>query len=446
MAREERRRVQVVLQQGLGNDDVADPRRFVQAAGGAGEDRALGAELVDEQRRRHCRGDLADAREDDDDVLAVEMAEPEFAPREDDRRLVGHRRQQCAELLLHGGGDGDATHRASIAGARRRRESGARGSVANRTTRRTRWPPGRARLAVPSLAAERPFRLGAPGSIMLLHHLLLHLHRPVRVLRPEPGPQAHGPARRARRRVRGEEGVPRAELDPVHAAGGQGTRAEQGARAGEAARGGADASPAKAGAGAPPAKLVKRLPQDPLNVFEMSRPFTDTSYDALLASSDVVKVEPGALRQARPRRARRFATRGFSAPPTLPSAASPVPSARDREVAHRPPSARRRREAIDAQRAERAALERLDPIADGSDHSLHLVVLAFGQRQPQRSRSPLASQAAARTVASSSCSSTPTSRRSIWPGSTGVLAAHLVDLGDVALRRGEPMDQLRRRR
>jgi len=41
------------------------------------------------------------------------------------------------------------------------------------------------------------------------------------------------------------------------------------------------------------AKLPERkLKQDPLNVFEMSRPFTDTSYDALLASSDVVKIEP----------------------------------------------------------------------------------------------------------------------------------------------------------
>lgn len=39
----------------------------------------------------------------------------------------------------------------------------------------------------------------------------------------------------------------------------------------------------------------RKLKQDPLNVFEMSRPFTDTSYDALLASSDVVKVEPSAL-------------------------------------------------------------------------------------------------------------------------------------------------------
>jgi hypothetical protein len=47
--------------------------------------------------------------------------------------------------------------------------------------------------------------------------------------------------------------------------------------------------------GSPPAKPVKRPAQDPLNVFEMSSPFTDTSYDALLASSDVVKVEPGAM-------------------------------------------------------------------------------------------------------------------------------------------------------
>jgi hypothetical protein len=49
----------------------------------------------------------------------------------------------------------------------------------------------------------------------------------------------------------------------------------------------------------PPARTAsavpaKKLKQDPLNVFEMSRPFTDTSYDALLASSDVVKVEPAA--------------------------------------------------------------------------------------------------------------------------------------------------------
>jgi hypothetical protein len=52
-------------------------------------------------------------------------------------------------------------------------------------------------------------------------------------------------------------------------------------------------TPAKslAAASAAPAKKLK---QDPLNVFEMSRPFTDTSYDALLASSDVVKVEPAA--------------------------------------------------------------------------------------------------------------------------------------------------------
>jgi hypothetical protein len=53
------------------------------------------------------------------------------------------------------------------------------------------------------------------------------------------------------------------------------------------------AKPVARPGGSPPAKLPERkLKQDPLNVFEMSRPFTDTSYDALLATSDVVKIEP----------------------------------------------------------------------------------------------------------------------------------------------------------
>jgi hypothetical protein len=53
------------------------------------------------------------------------------------------------------------------------------------------------------------------------------------------------------------------------------------------------AKPGPRPTGSPPARLPERkLKQDPLNVFEMSRPFTDTSYDALLATSDVVKIEP----------------------------------------------------------------------------------------------------------------------------------------------------------
>jgi hypothetical protein len=55
----------------------------------------------------------------------------------------------------------------------------------------------------------------------------------------------------------------------------------------------AAAKPVARPAGQAPAKVPERkLKQDPLNVFEMSRPFTDTSYDALLATSDVVKIEP----------------------------------------------------------------------------------------------------------------------------------------------------------
>ncbi len=52
---------------------------------------------------------------------------------------------------------------------------------------------------------------------------------------------------------------------------------------------------AKTPPAAPPAKPVKRPREDALHVFEMSRPFTDTSYDALLASSNVVKIEPAGM-------------------------------------------------------------------------------------------------------------------------------------------------------
>jgi hypothetical protein len=51
--------------------------------------------------------------------------------------------------------------------------------------------------------------------------------------------------------------------------------------------------PAAKGAGAK--GKDKKAPREGLEVFAMSRPFTDTSYDALLASSDVVKVEPASM-------------------------------------------------------------------------------------------------------------------------------------------------------
>lgn len=51
----------------------------------------------------------------------------------------------------------------------------------------------------------------------------------------------------------------------------------------------APAKPSPPAANDSPTKKVK---QGPLTAFEMSRPFTDTAYDALLASSDIVKVEP----------------------------------------------------------------------------------------------------------------------------------------------------------
>jgi hypothetical protein len=51
--------------------------------------------------------------------------------------------------------------------------------------------------------------------------------------------------------------------------------------------------PAKGSAAAKSAK--EKLKREGLEVFAMSRPFTDSSYDALLAATDVVKVEPKAV-------------------------------------------------------------------------------------------------------------------------------------------------------
>src|SRR4029079_6121086 len=42
------------------------------------------------------------------------------------------------------------------------------------------------------------------------------------------------------------------------------------------------------------------------------------------------------------------------------------------------------RQPVETVSPEGAPLERLDPVAGGRAHALHLVVLAFGQRQPQR--------------------------------------------------------------
>jgi hypothetical protein len=53
----------VVLQRLLGDHHVADRQLRVEPAGDAGEHHRLRPEALDEQRRRHRRVDLADARE-----------------------------------------------------------------------------------------------------------------------------------------------------------------------------------------------------------------------------------------------------------------------------------------------------------------------------------------------------------------------------------------------
>ena len=84
--------------------------------------------------------------------------------------------------------------------------------------------------------------------------------------------------------------------------------------------------------------------------------------------------------------------------------------------------------------------KRLDPVADRREHALDLVVLAFGQRQAQRALGDgLAGRGTHRPglVVQQHAFEQPRDLRRV----DRVLAADLVDLGDVALRRGQPVDQ-----
>ncbi len=49
------------------------------------------------------------------------------------------------------------------------------------------------------------------------------------------------------------------------------------------------------GAPAPGAKPAKKKAKEGYELFEMSQPFTETTYNALLRATDVVKVEPAAM-------------------------------------------------------------------------------------------------------------------------------------------------------
>ena len=107
-------------------------------------------------------------------------------------------------------------------------------------------------------------------------------------------------------------------------------------------------------------------------------------------------------------------------------------------IAQPAPGAGRQR--IDPDPAEVAACERLDPVADGRDHALDLVVLAFDQGEPQRAGpGRLAGGGAHRLVlvVQQHALQQPLDLRRV----DRMLATHLVDLGHVMLRRRQAMDQ-----
>ncbi len=65
------------------------------------------AEALEQQRGRHRRRDLADARQHRDHGLALQVADPEVAARDAHALLVGHQREERLELLVHRRDDRD---------------------------------------------------------------------------------------------------------------------------------------------------------------------------------------------------------------------------------------------------------------------------------------------------------------------------------------------------
>ena len=84
----------------------------------------------------------------------------------------------------------------------------------------------------------------------------------------------------------------------------------------------------------------------------------------------------------------------------------------------------------------------LHPVADGGDHPLDLVVLAFGERQAQLPLARCARRPRRAPACGSSSSTTPSSSRSHLPLVDRVLDRDLVDLGHVVARRTHAVDEL----
>lgn len=102
VARKQRRCVEVVLQQRIRDDDVADPHPARDAARDACKDDPRHAEHMDQRADRRRGRDLADARERDDAGRAMHMADVIIAAAERDRfdcAFGAHRGDQVAEFL-----------------------------------------------------------------------------------------------------------------------------------------------------------------------------------------------------------------------------------------------------------------------------------------------------------------------------------------------------------
>ncbi|MCY1550818.1 hypothetical protein D9M68_870970 [compost metagenome] len=97
-----------MLQELAREHHIAHVHTGAQPTGHAGEDDAVHAKTLDQQRGRGGRGHLANARKHGDHVLPMQVTDPELSPRHGLPVLIGHERQHTGEFVVKRGDDGSA--------------------------------------------------------------------------------------------------------------------------------------------------------------------------------------------------------------------------------------------------------------------------------------------------------------------------------------------------
>ncbi len=115
----QRRRVHVVLDQGVGHNHIAHAHLGTQATGHTGEPDLRDPEGIGQQSGRDGGCHLADAGEGHHHLAPMQVTAPENASAAANRGLIGHQVDEGLQFLRHGGHQADRPDRAWVGCAMR---------------------------------------------------------------------------------------------------------------------------------------------------------------------------------------------------------------------------------------------------------------------------------------------------------------------------------------